>query len=214
MSLRDRSKTAGSNGIFRESISDEELKGLPIRKFDGDIHLIDTIDKFEKIIPLLAGDTLLGFDTETKPSFRKGRRNSVSLLQLATDDTAFLMRLNLIGLPASLSTLLSDDSVIKAGVALRDDIKELAELSPFDPGGFTDLQLIADHFGIKNYSLKKMAAIVLGYTVSKRQQVSDWNARRLTAQQILYAATDAWVCYNIYRKLQCADNNIYLKGVV
>ena len=141
---------------------------------------------------------ILGFDTETRPSFKKGQRHKVSLLQLADDRSAWLFRLNMIGLPPELAAMLADPDIIKIGVAIHDDIKALRNLRPFEPGGFVDLQtVVADH-GIKQLGLKKLSAIVLGFSISKSQQVSNWEAPALTEPQQLYAATDAWVCRRIY----------------
>ena len=129
-----------------------------------------------KFFHRLLGSDLLGFDTETKPTFKKGRKNSVSLIQLSTGDLACLFRINKIGIPENLIRLLSDPSVIKAGVAVHDDIRFLKGVKKFTPGGFIDLQNFVKDFGIQSSGLKKLAAIVLGFRISKRQQVTDWEA--------------------------------------
>ncbi|HNT93134.1 MAG TPA: 3'-5' exonuclease [Bacteroidales bacterium] len=186
---------------YNETISDEELRKLPVLQFNGRVTLVDTMDKFYRVINDIGRSGLLGFDTETRPSFRKGRRYNVSLLQLANADHAWLFRLNMTGLPPELTRLLADKNIIKAGVAIRDDIKALKSLTHFEPHGFIDLQnIVADH-GIKELGLKKLSAIILGYSISKSQQVSNWEAPILTDHQQLYAATDAWVCRRIYLAL-------------
>jgi ribonuclease D len=186
---------------FDESINDDELRKLPLLQFEGRITLIDTYDKYRRAMEDIGKPDLLGFDTETRPSFKKGRRYDVALLQLADASRAWLFRLNMIGLPTELAALLADKSVIKTGVAIRDDLKALRSLLPFEPHGFIDLQnLVADH-GIKELGLKKLTAITLGHTISKSQQVSNWEAPALTDPQQLYAATDAWVCRQIYLAL-------------
>ncbi len=186
---------------FNESITDDELRQLPILQFEGRVTLIDNMDKFYRAMTDIGKPALLGFDTETRPSFKKGRRYQVALLQLADTDRAWLFRLNMIGLPPELAGLLSDKHIIKTGVAIRDDIKALRALTPFEPHGFTDLQnMVSDH-GIRELGLKKLTAIVLGYSISKSQQVSNWEAPALTEPQQLYAATDAWVCRRIYLAL-------------
>jgi ribonuclease D len=189
------------NNKYQENISVEELAEFELSWFKGEIVLVDDLATFHEVFPRLLGRDLLGFDTETKPNFKKGRKNSVSLIQLSTGDLACLFRINKIGIPDELIRLLSDPSVIKAGVAVHDDIRFLKGVKKFTPGGFTDLQGFVKDFGIQSSGLKKLAAIVLGFRISKRQQVTDWEAETLTEAQMVYAATDAWVCYQIYRKL-------------
>jgi len=192
---------------FDESINDDELRKLPLLQFEGRITLIDTYEKFRRAMQDIGKPDLLGFDTETRPSFKKGRRYQVALLQLADTSRAWLFRLNMIGLPTELAALLADKSVIKTGVAIRDDLKALKALTHFEPHGFIDLQnLVADH-GIKELGLKKLTAITLGYTISKSQQVSNWEAPALTEPQMLYAATDAWVCRQIYLALNGRESH-------
>lgn len=192
---------------FDESINDDELRKLPLLQFEGRITLIDTNEKFRRAMIDIGKPDLLGFDTETRPSFRKGRRYQVALLQLADASRAWLFRLNMIGLPKELTTLLADKTVIKTGVAIRDDLKALRSLFPFEPHGFIDLQnMVADH-GIKELGLKKLTAITLGHTISKSQQVSNWEAPALTEPQQLYAATDAWVCRQIYLALNGRESH-------
>lgn len=189
------------NNKYQENISVEELAAFELSWFKGEIVLVDNLKTFHEVFPRLLGSDLLGFDTETRPTFKKGRKNSVSLIQLSTGDLACLFRINKIGIPDEMVGLLSDPSVIKAGVAVHDDIKFLKSIKKFSPGGFTDLQNFVKDFGIQSSGLKKLAAIILGFRISKRQQVTDWEAEQLTEAQQVYAATDAWVCYQIYRKL-------------
>lgn len=192
---------------FDESINEDELRKLPLLQFEGRITLIDTYEKFRRAMEDIGKPDLLGFDTETRPSFKKGRRYQVALLQLADARRAWLFRLNMIGLPTELAALLADKSVIKTGVAIRDDLKALKALTHFEPHGFIDLQnLVADH-GIKELGLKKLTAITLGHTISKSQQVSNWEAPALTDPQQLYAATDAWVCRQIYLALNGRESH-------
>jgi ribonuclease D len=186
---------------FREEISNEEIKQLPRKVFNGDIFLIDTERKLEIAIPLLKEYRILGFDTETKPSFKKGKSNSTALIQLAVEDKAFLFRLNKIGFPKALADLLANENILKIGVAIRDDLNELKRLQSFEPAGFIDLQETARDLNIKNISLKKLAAIVLNFRISKSQRVSNWEQEILSPAQLKYAATDAWVCYELYQKI-------------
>jgi ribonuclease D len=187
--------------MFKENITVEELAEHELSWFKGEIILIDNLKIFNKVFPRLLGTDLLGFDTETRPTFRKGRKNEVSLIQLSTEDLACLFRINKIGIPDQLARLLSDPCVIKAGVAVHDDIRFLKSVRKFIPDGFVDLQTLVKDFGIQSSGLKKLTAIILGFRISKRQQVTDWEAEQLTEAQQIYAATDAWVCYQIYKKL-------------
>jgi ribonuclease D len=187
--------------MFRESITTDELKDLPLKQFEGRITLVDNITQVKAAVDFLSQYKTIGFDTETRPSFKKGKVNKVALLQLSTDTHAFLFRVNLIGLPESLKNLLQSENIIKSGVAIRDDIKVLQELNPFTPKGFIELQDEVKDFGIQDFSLKKLAGIILGVRISKNQQLSNWEAPELTEPQLMYAATDAWVSLKVYENL-------------
>jgi ribonuclease D len=188
--------------MYKENLTVEELAEHEVSWFKGEIVLVDNLKTFYEVFPRLAGSDLLGFDTETRPTFKKGRKNAVSLIQLSTGDLACLFRINKIGIPDELVDLLSDPSIIKAGVAVHDDIRFLSGVRKFKPEGFIDLQTLVKDFGIQSSGLKKLSAIVLGFRISKRQQVTDWEAEQLTEAQEIYAATDAWVCHQIYKKLK------------
>jgi ribonuclease D len=187
--------------MYKENITVEELAEHEVSWFKGEIVLVDNLKTFYEVFPRLLGSDLLGFDTETRPTFKKGKKNAVSLIQLSTEHLACLIRINKIGIPDELIDLLSDPLVLKAGVAVHDDIRFLSGVRRFHPGGFVDLQTIVKDFGIQSSGLKKLSAIVLGFRISKRQQVTDWEAEQLSEAQQIYAATDAWVCFQIYRKL-------------
>jgi len=187
--------------MYKENITVEELAEHELSWFKGEIVLVDNLKTFYEVFPRLLGADLLGFDTETRPTFKKGKKNAVSLIQLSTEDLACLFRINRIGIPDELLDLLSDPSVTKAGVAVHDDIRFLKGVRKFEPGGFIDLQNFVRDFGIQSSGLKKLAAIILGFRISKRQQVTDWEADQLTEAQQIYAATDAWVCHQIFKKL-------------
>jgi ribonuclease D len=145
---------------------------------------------------------VLGYDTESQPSFVKGNHHGVSLLQLSTSDRAFLIRVDKIGIPKPLISVLQSPDILKVGAAISDDISGLQRIQRFKPQGFIDLQKIMESYGILDKALKKMAAIVLRIRISKSQQTSNWGAKRYTRDQMLYAATDAWVCREIYMKLK------------
>lgn len=183
---------------FRKSITDEELAELPLSFFEGKIHLVEKVEQVTEAVNYLKSQPILGFDTETRPAFKKGQNHHVALLQLSTADQSFLFRINMIGLTPGLIKILASPSILKIGAAIRDDIKILQRIKPFKPGGFVELQELVKLYGIENFSLKKLAAIVTGVRISKSQRLSNWEAHDLTEQQQLYAATDAWIAYQIY----------------
>ena len=189
------------NSQYKANITKEEINKLPVRKFEGAIHVIDTPDKLNLVAKRINGAKALGFDTETKPAFKKGLTNKVALLQLSTVDEVFIIRLQKTGINEELRDILASTEIKKIGVALHDDVKPLKELNDFEPGGFIDLQKYVKDFGIEDNGLKKLVANILGFKISKRMQTSNWEADILSQQQIDYAATDAWVCLEIFNKL-------------
>ncbi len=191
----------GAYNGFKKNISNEELSELPLSMFNGKIHLIQTIEEITDAVDFLKKQPVLGFDTETKPAFKKGQSFPVALLQLSTGEEAFLFRVNQIGLSPGLIRILASPSILKIGAAIRDDIKILQRVVPFKPAGFIELQEMVKDYGIENFSLKKLAGIVMGVRISKSQRLTNWEAPTLTEQQQIYAATDAWVAYEIFMKL-------------
>src|ERR1035437_8667209 len=187
--------------MYKENITVEELAQHELSWFKGEIVLVDNLRIFYEVFPRLLRSDLLGFDTETRPTFKKGKKNSVSLIQLSTGDLACLFRINKIGIPNELTDLLSDPSIIKAGVAVHDDIRFLKGIRKFSPDGFIDLQTLVTDFGTQSAGVKKLAARGLGGRISKRQQGTYGEAEQLTESQQVEAATDAWVWYQIYEKL-------------
>ena len=187
--------------MFVSEISSEELHSLTLERFEGKIHVIDHRVAAGLAVDWLRSYPVLGFDTETKPSFTKGRLNRVALLQLATPNEVFLFRLCKMGIPQCLLTLLADPNILKIGAALKNDIDVLKRSIKIKPAGFIDLQDVAQEYQIKNLGLAKMAGIVLGVRISKSQQLSNWENNILTEAQQRYAATDAWMCCRIYEKL-------------
>lgn len=192
---------------MQRSISKEAIEDLPLEQFHGTIHTIETKEQMDAAIEMIRQEKLLGCDTETKPSFKKGIAHKVALLQLASNSTAWLIRLNKVGLSEELIEILEDPSITKVGVALRDDLRALVRLRKFTPAGFVDLQEMAKQSGIEDFSLKKLAALALNIRISKRQRLSNWESPTLTEGQIHYAATDAWVALGIYKAL-CNPINI------
>jgi ribonuclease D len=188
------------NGYYVK-IPKEILNELPLVSFNGEITVIDNKEQACEVSKYLATRDILGFDTETKPSFKRGETNSVSLLQLSTGNKAFLFRLNKIGLPKCLSEILENENIIKSGVAIRDDIKTLQKLRAFKPGGFIELQSFVTQFGIEDAGLKKLTGSILGFRISKSERLSNWDLENYSEAQKRYAATDAWAGYEIYKKL-------------
>ena len=186
---------------FKESIANEEIRELEMGRFEGRIHLIDSYRELKAAVKKISKGDYLGFDTETRPTFKKGQVNKVSLLQLANKTDAWLFRLNMTGLTPELAEILSNPEIIKVGVALPQDLRTLNVLRDFQPAGFIDLQDWVKSFGIKDAGLRKLTGLVLGFRLSKTQQVTDWEAESLTEAQQIYAATDAWAAFEIYRVL-------------
>ncbi|GMQ24931.1 3'-5' exonuclease [Algoriphagus sp. oki45] len=185
------------------SISKEEINELPLGQFEGEIFLIDHPEDVGEVVDFLEDQDIIGFDTETKPSFRKGQFNHVSLLQLSTATQAFLFRLNSIGFPNELRSLLEKDNLIKVGAAVHDDIKALRKLTnSFHPASFFDLNDELKKVGFHNVGVRNLSGMVLKIRISKSEQVSNWEAERLTEKQLRYAATDAWACLEIYKVLR------------
>ncbi|HCX77252.1 MAG TPA: 3'-5' exonuclease [Algoriphagus sp.] len=184
-------------------ISKDEVNALPLGQFEGEIYLIDQADDVQEVVDFLEDQPMLGFDTETKPSFKKGIINQVSLLQLSTPDQAFLFRLNEVGFPDSVRNLLEKENIVKIGAAVHDDIKALGKLTDsFYPNSFFDLNDELKKVGFHNVGVRNLCAMVLGIRISKSEQVSNWEAEELTEKQQRYAATDAWACLEIFKKLR------------
>jgi ribonuclease D len=187
---------------FVSHIEKEDLCSLSNIVFPGKIVVVNSISEAENAVECLSKCDLLGFDTETKPAFRKGQKHVIALLQLSSDTVTYLFRLHAIGgIPNPLAKLLENKAIKKIGVAVHDDIKGLQRLRRIKPDGFIDLQSIVANYGIEDKSVQKIAAIVLNARVSKAQRLTNWENEQLTSLQQLYAATDAWVCREIYVQL-------------
>ena len=186
---------------FTDKISNEETAALPAIEFKGEIRIIEHERDIVPACKFLMKQAVVGFDTETRPSFRPGISYRVSLLQLSTPQLCFLFRLNKIPLAKPILQVLETDSILKIGADVAGDLRSLRQIRHFRDGGFVDLQSIASEWGIEDKSLRKLSAIVLRQRVSKAQRLSNWEAATLTDKQKLYAATDAWVCTAIYDRL-------------
>ena len=195
--------------MFSESITPKEMEKLDYASFPGKIYVIDSVGaEFNRAIAYLRSQKIIGFDTETRPTFSQDQpRYGVALLQLSGPDKAFLFRINKMGMHRRLCNLLASDKVIKVGAASHDDIRGLQKKHDFIPAAFVDLQKIVCEWGIRDKSVKKMSAIILGFRISKTQQLSNWEAGSLSESQCRYAATDAWVCREMYLKLLASEKN-------
>lgn len=195
--------------MYIESITPEGIEKLDYASFPGKIVVIDSVGaEFNRAITYLRSQKIIGFDTETRPCFGPNQpRYGVSLLQLSGPEKAFLFRVKDMGMHRRLCNLMSDSRIIKVGAAIHDDIRGLQKLKEFVPRSFVDLQKIVWEYGIRDKSVKKMTAIILGFRISKTQQLSNWEAETLSESQCRYAATDAWVCREMYLKLMKSEKN-------
>jgi ribonuclease D len=195
--------------MYTETIAAQEIEKLEYASFPGEIHVIESVGaEFNRAISYLRSQKVIGFDTETRPCFTQNQpRYGVALLQLSGPEKAFLFRLNKLGMHRRLCNVLANDKIIKVGAAVHDDIRGLQKLSEFKPSSFVDLQKIVWEWGIRDKSVKKMAAIIMGCRISKTQQLSNWEADTLSESQAKYAATDAWICREMYLKLMNSEKN-------
>mgnify|MGYP003556396463 FL=1 len=187
---------------IKSTITKAEIAQMPIVQFPGRIFVIYTETDAEKAVAYLKSQQIVGVDTETRPSFKRGRSHKVALLQIATTDTCFLFRLNQIGMPAILQDFLMGDT-LKIGLSLKDDFMMLSRRKEVhaEEGNWIELQDYVGRFGIEDRSLQKIFANLFGKKISKAQRLSNWEAESLTESQINYAATDAWACVEIYNCL-------------
>lgn len=193
--------------MFQETITPEEIEPLDLAAFPGPIHVISQPGpELDHAITHLGDQRLVGFDTETKPVFQPHQpRPHTALLQLSSETEAFLFRLHDLGLPQEIADIMADPHITKIGAAVGEDIRGLQHFCRFEPHRFMDLQSFGEQYGIKEKSVRKMAAIILGCKVSKAQQCSNWEANPLSEAQQLYAATDAWICVKMYKALLAAE---------
>ncbi|WP_209330244.1 3'-5' exonuclease [Lunatimonas salinarum] len=192
-------------------ITKEEVNQLEVGAFDGEISLVEDQHGLQQLVEGLYGQPYIGFDTETRPAFRKGVSYQVALLQLATRERAYLVRLNHMGLPRAVKQILENPRVVKVGAAVRDDLKALKKLdASFNPEAFFDLNEELKRVGFLNVGVRNLSAMVLGIRISKSEQVSNWESEKLTDKQQLYAATDAWACLEIFIRLK---DEGYLDGL-
>lgn len=187
--------------MFEKEISKEQVNELPLRRYEGKIVVVSNAEQLALALEELKKASVIGFDTESKPTFFKGQYNPVAMIQMAIPGKVFLIRVSLTGFTAGLQELFSNQKVVKAGISIRDDMKDLQRLAPFSPASVVDLNDIAAQIGVVNIGVRSLSGIFLGIRISKGQQTSNWEKETLTEAQMAYAATDAWVCLEIYRTL-------------
>lgn len=196
------------------SISKDDLAKLPAAEFSGNIHIIDDTEKLIEAISKLKLEKTIGFDTETKPCFKKGQVNKVALIQLSTMEDSYLFRINKIGFDERIIDLLTDTSIKKVGLSLHDDISNLCKITSIAPESMIDLQNYVKQFRIADSALSKIHAIIFGERISKGQRLTNWEADELTELQQKYAALDAFACLKIYNHLSSGEfdyrNSIYI----
>ena len=187
------------------TISKGELAELPLEDFEGRIIVVQTLPEAEKAVQYLYNFDIIGFDSETRPAFHKGQRNKIALIQLAVDDTCFLFRTNLIGIPNCLLDILAGEKIKKIGVSIHDDFSAIRNRADFKPENFIELQKFVKEYGIEDNGLQRIYGILFGKRISKRQRLSNWEADVLSDAQKKYAALDAWACLRIYNELVKID---------
>ena len=195
--------------MYKISISPEEIEKYELAAFPGEIQVIDSEgEAYKAAVSFLRRQKVLGFDTETRPVFSSDQpHHSVALLQLSGPGKAFLFRVQKLGIPQSLCNILANKDILKIGAAVGDDVRGLQKVQGFDAQGFVDLQKMVWEYGIRDKSVKKMSAIILGVRISKTQQLSNWEAEILSESQCKYAATDAWVCREMFFRLKRAKKH-------
>lgn len=179
-----------------------EILAMPLCAYDGDIHLVRSPGEWSRALDDLSEEKVLGFDTETRPTFRRGLVNDPALVQLATAKAVYLVQLADYPFGPELAAILSSPEQIKTGVAIKDDMQALARIHPFEPAGLVDLGQVAKRHGMPNHGLRTLAASLFGQRISKGSQCSNWSAKRLSPRQISYAATDAWISRRIYMRMK------------
>jgi len=190
----------------------DEINKLPLYRYPGKIHLIQTPSGLAGAIDVLMGEEILGFDTETRPAFKKGESYSPALIQIASSNAVYIFQLNTLKFRQKLRTILAKKTIIKAGVAPEFDVRQLQNLGKFRAAGFVDLAKMAKTVGLKHFGLRGMAAALLGIRIAKGAKKSNWANRKLSEHQLHYAATDAWISREIYLHLKELEKDCSSRG--
>ena len=183
-------------------ITREQVNALPVRRYEGEVLVVGTTQELDRAWEALAGETVIGWDTETRPAFRKGESYLPSLVQAATAQAVFLFQLARMDFSKVLGGLFAEPTIVKAGISVADDLKGLRKVFPFEERSILDLGAAARRAGLGQTGLRNLAAIFLGFRLPKGTKTTNWAARRLSAQQIDYAATDAWACRELYLRFR------------
>lgn len=187
---------------FLRQITRDEMNALPIRRYEGEVRLVESPGELERAAGDILREPAVGFDTETRPAFRKGESHLPSLAQVATARAVYLFPLQRLDCSALLGEMLGAPHIVNAGVALADDLKQLKQLFDFREAAALDLGLVARRHGLKQTGLRNLTGIFLGTRIPKGTKTTNWAARQLTVQQITYAATDAWACRELYLRFR------------
>jgi len=189
--------------MFRQEISRDEINDLPLARFEGRITMVTEAREIPRVIKVLTKAEYVGFDTEARPSFLKGKRYPISLTQLATEEHAFLIRNQYTGWPKPLLDFLSSPEILKIGVGIKDDLRLMKSQieTKWEPGGFVELNTLVKELGVISQGVRKLTGLFLGFRISKSAQTSNWEKETLEEKQIRYAATDAWCCHQIYHHI-------------
>ena len=186
--------------IEKKSISKDAINNLPIMRWNGKIRVLESLESMQSCVLKLLNESHLGFDTETRPTFKKGEYFRPALIQIASERCVYLFRINKVNTITPLLPILESSKILKTGVAIKDDVKELRAIEEFDPQGFVDISEITVPLGYENRGLRALAGLILGGRVSKASRVSNWARADLDQKQIQYAATDAWISREIYKR--------------
>lgn len=187
---------------FAQHIDKTTIQSLPLTSFEGDVIIVDTPDKIQEAVDYLGSFTVLGVDTEARPSFKRGVHYPTALVQVATEERCYLFRLTHVGMPRELATVFANPNICKVGLAFKDDLNGLRRRRDFKPANCVDLQSLVCKYGIMELGLQKIFAIIFGKKISKSQQLTNWENSHLTPEQARYASTDAWATLSIYLALQ------------
>jgi ribonuclease D len=188
--------------MFKQEVTRDEINELPLFRYEGRAKVVSTTKELDEALRELLRHPVIGFDTESRPSFRKGEYYPISLVQMAVPDCVYLIRTNKTGFTPGFKALFENPSIIKAGISILDDLRELQKLAQFTPTNVVDLNQVAQTAGAKNIGVRSLSAIFLEIRISKSQQTSNWERDTLSSSQIAYAATDAWVCLQLFEKLE------------